>query len=73
MSMQQDLQFLLGEGWRLIDANTIESPDGMVLTGNIEKAARFWRAKKHAQSLIQEKRHLTKKTFWSRLLGLVMI
>jgi len=73
MSMQEDLQFLLREGWRLVDLNTIESPDGEVLTGNIEKAARFWRAKKHAQSLIQEKRRLTKKSFWSRLLGFLMI
>ena len=72
MSMQGDLQYLLSEGWRLIDLNTIESPDGEVLTGDIEKAARFWRAKKHAQTLIQQ-RALTKKSFWTRIIRFLFI
>jgi len=74
MSMQEDLQFLLREGWRLVDVNTVQSPDGEITTENINKAARVWRSKKRAQQLIQEREERLraeaekkKKSTWNKL------
>lgn len=71
---QSDLQFLLKNGWRLVEASTVESPTGDVTTKNIAIAARIWRAKLRAIQRIDRKasskflrQHLTKETFWSKL------
>ena len=73
-STQEQLQFLLRNGWKLVGGNTVESPKGDVVTKNIERAARVWQAKLKIRKILDRtesnkflRSHLTKETFWSRL------
>lgn len=60
---QKDLKFLLKNGWRLINADMVESPDKSIITKEISRAALAWRAKLKAHKLM--KRHENIKRFKS--------
>lgn len=74
MNTQVDLQFLLKNGWKLVDAGIVESPDGSIKTDRIESAARALRTKLYIREKIDRKesdkelrKGLTKQSFWRKL------
>jgi len=68
-TLHKQLKFLLSHGWQLVGVNMVRSPDGTIVTDQIEKAARAWEAKLKARSLLEKNKSKKKIKFWLMLVS----